>query len=53
LKSKRCDAVETIECIVMEQLLAIPKSEFEMCFQHWQEQWNKSFHTEAAYFEGD
>jgi hypothetical protein len=34
------------------QMLAIPKHEFERCFQHRQEQQNKCIHAEGAYFEG-
>jgi len=30
-----------IICGKMIQLLSIPKTEFTMCFQHWQECWNK------------
>jgi len=35
------------------QLLAVPKSEFERCFQQWKEWWNNCLWAKETYFEGD
>jgi hypothetical protein len=53
VKGKRFDDVETVEPNAMEQLLEIPKIEFQRCFHHWQDQWIKCVHTEGEYFESD
>jgi hypothetical protein len=37
----------------MEVLLAIPKTEVEEFFQHWQEQCYKCIYSEGANFEED
>jgi hypothetical protein len=50
LKGTSFDDVETIEQNAAEQLFLIPETEFEMCFQCWQEQWNNCIHAEQAYF---
>jgi hypothetical protein len=36
-----------------EQILKIPETQFERYFKHWQEWWNRSVHSEQAYFECD
>jgi hypothetical protein len=51
LKGTRFDDLEKIEHNATEQLLAVPKTEFERGFQHWQEWCNKCGHAEGAYFE--
>jgi hypothetical protein len=40
LKGRRFDDVETMEHIVLEQLLVIPEIKFESCSNHYQEEWN-------------
>jgi len=41
-----------VETDAVEQLVIIPKTEFESCFQHWQKCWNICVCSEGAYFEG-
>jgi predicted nucleic acid-binding Zn ribbon protein len=37
---------------VMQQLLEIPKTEYERCFQQWKKYWNKCIQAEGAYVKG-
>jgi hypothetical protein len=37
----------------MQQLLEIPKADYEMCFQQWKSYWIKCIQAEEAYFEGN
>ena len=53
LKGTRFESREDIMRNAMEQLLTIPKTEFQKCFQQWQEHWQKCVHSQGAYFEGD
>jgi hypothetical protein len=44
--------MEAIQYSMMEQVMAVPKAEFKMHFQHWQEQWNKCVCAEGAQLKG-
>jgi len=37
---------------VMQQLLEIPKTEHETCFQQWKKHWNKCIQADGAYVKG-
>jgi len=37
---------------VMQQLLEIPKTEYERCFQQWKKHLNKCIQAEGAYAKG-
>ena len=36
-----------------QELLAIPKSTFQKCFEDWKKRWHKYIMSEGGYFEGD
>ncbi|GFU14320.1 HTH_48 domain-containing protein [Trichonephila clavipes] len=45
--------IETIKQNSTQQLQAIPKSEFQKCFEDWKHHWAKCVTANGAYFEGD
>lgn len=53
LKGRRFEDVTTIKQKAIEQLLTIPKNDFQSCFQEWQQRWAKCVASQGRYFEGD
>lgn len=53
LRGTRFDSVESIKQKSKEVLMAIPKSEYEKCFQEWVKCWHKCIAVRGEYFEGD
>ncbi|GFX24616.1 putative DD34D transposase [Trichonephila clavipes] len=53
LKGHRFQDIETKKQNSTQQLRAIPKSEFQKCFENWKHHWAKCVTANGAYFEGD
>ena len=52
LKGKRFDDIETIQSNATRELKAIPKSEFQDCFEKWKHRWNRVIQSSGDYFKG-
>ena len=52
-KSKRFARIEEIKENSQQELLAIPNSTFQNCFEEWKKSWHKCIISEGGYFEGD
>jgi len=52
MKGHRFDYVEEIQANVTRQLRAIAQNDYQRCFHHWQERWNKCTQAQGHYFEG-
>jgi hypothetical protein len=53
LKGRRFQDVNEIQEQPLTVLHAIPKSQFQLCFQQWQKHWPRCINSEGEYFEGD
>ena len=53
LKGRRFTAIYDIKSASLKQLKAIPKIEFEKCFEDWKKRWHKCTIYNRDYFEGD
>jgi hypothetical protein len=53
LKGRRLQDVTEIQEQSLKVLQAIPKSQFQRCFQQWQKRWTRCINSEGKYFEGD
>ena len=53
MKGKRFAAIEEIKEKSKQELLAIPKSAFQKCFEDWKKRWHKCIISEGDYFEGN
>jgi hypothetical protein len=53
LKGRRFQNVTEIQEQSLAALNAIPKSQFQRCFQQWQKRWTRCINSEGEYFEGD
>jgi hypothetical protein len=53
LKGRRFQDVTEIQEQSLAVLYAIPKSQFQRCFQQWQKRWTPCINSEDEYFEGD
>jgi hypothetical protein len=53
LKGRRSQDVTEIQEQSLIVLHAIPKSQFQWCFQQWQKRWTRRINPEGEYFEGD
>jgi hypothetical protein len=53
LKVSRFESQEDIMKNVTAQLLAIPKQDFQKCFQQWKDRWVKCVESQGNYFKGD
>jgi hypothetical protein len=53
LKERRFQDVTEIQEQSLTVLHAIPKSQFQRCFQQWQKHWFRCINSEGEYFEGD
>lgn len=52
LKGHRFDDKETVETNTTNALKAIPKNEFQDCFQKWKGRWKRILQSNGDYFEG-
>ena len=53
IKGRRFTAIDDIKSALLKQLKAIPKIEFEKCFEDWKKRWHKYIISNGGYFEGD
>lgn len=53
LRGTRFDSVEAIKQKSQDELMNIPKSDFEKCFLNWIKRWRMCIATGGEYFEGD
>ena len=53
MKGNRVITIEEIKEKSKQDLLALPKSAFQKCFQDWKKRWHKCIISEGGYFEGD
>jgi hypothetical protein len=53
LKGHRFQDVTEIQEQSLTVLHAIPKSQFQRCFQQWQKRWTRCINSEGEYFEVD
>ena len=53
MKSKRFATIEEIKEKSKQELLVIPKSAFQKCFEDWKKRWHKCIISEGGYFEGN
>ena len=52
LKGQRFDDKRMVENNAASVLKAIPKSEFQDCFEKWKHRWNRVIQSSGDYFEG-
>jgi hypothetical protein len=52
-KGRRFQNVTEIQEQSLTVLHAIPKSQFQRCFQQWQKRWSRFVNSEVEHFEGD
>ena len=52
LKGQQFDDKTTVENNATSVLKAIPKSEFQDCFEKWEHRWNRVIESSGDYFEG-
>ena len=53
LKGRRFTAIDDIKSASLKEPKAIPKIEFEKCFEDWKKRWHKCIISNGDYFEGD
>ena len=53
LKDRRFTAIDDFKSASLKELKAIPKIEFEKCFEDWKKRWHKCIISHGDYFEGD
>ena len=53
MKGKRFAKIKEIKAKSKQELLAIPKSAFQKCFEDWKKRWHKCIICEGGYFDGD
>ena len=53
LKGHRFTAIDDIKRASLKELKAIPKIEFQKCFEDWKKRWHKYIISNGDYFEGD
>ena len=53
LKCRRFTAINGIKSASLKELKAIPKIEFEKCFEDWKKRWHKCIISNVDYFGGD
>uniref|UniRef100_A0A1B6IQK1 Tc1-like transposase DDE domain-containing protein n=1 Tax=Homalodisca liturata TaxID=320908 RepID=A0A1B6IQK1_9HEMI len=51
LKGTRFESREAIMKKTTADLMAMPKSDFQDCFQKWKRRWNRCVASQGAYFE--
>ena len=50
LKGRRFTAIDDIKSASLKELKAIPKIEFEKCFEDWKKRWHKCIISNGDYF---
>ena len=53
LKGRHFGTVENIEKVVTDQLKAIPVSDFQRCYEEWEQRLRQCVASQGDYFEGD
>ena len=53
LKGRHFTAIDDIKSASLKELKAIPKIEFEKCFEDWKKRWQKCIISNGDYYEGD
>ena len=53
LKGRRFIAIHDIKSASLKELEAIPKIEFEKCFEDWKKRWRKCIISNGDYFESN
>ena len=53
MKRKPFATIEEIKEKPKQELLAIPESALQKCFEDWKKRWHKCTISERGYFEGD
>ena len=53
LKGRRFTAIDDTKSASLKELKAIPKIEFEKCFEDWKMRWHKCIISNGDYFESD
>lgn len=53
LRGHRFDTIEEIRTESLRALKAIPKIDFNNCFEDWKKRWHKCIVSGGEYFEGD
>jgi len=53
LRGHRFDTIEEIRTESLRALKAIPKIDFNNCFENWKKRWHKCIVSGGEYFEGD
>ena len=53
MKGKRLATIDEIKSESKKELMTIPKSAFQKCFEDWKKDWHKCIISEGDYFEGD
>ena len=53
MKGRDFTAIDDIKSASLKELKAIPKIEFEKCFEDWKKRWHKCIISNGDYFEGD
>ena len=53
LKGRRFTAIDDIKSASLKELKAIPKIEFDKCFEDSKKRWHKCIISNGDYFEGD
>ena len=51
-KGRRFTAIGDIKRASLKELKAIPKIEFEKCFEDWKKRWHKCIISNGDYFDG-
>ena len=51
MKGKRFVTIEEIKDKTKQELLAIPKTALQKCFENWEKRWHKCILSEGNYFE--
>lgn len=53
LKGRRFDSIEDIQVESQRVLNTLHPSDFQECFQKWEQRWDRCIHARGDYFEGD
>jgi len=53
LKGRRFTSIDDIKSASLKDLQAIPKIEFQKCFEDWKKRWHKCIISSGDYFEGN
>ncbi len=51
-RGRRFTSIDETECASLEELKAIPKIEFQNCFEDWKKHWHECILSNGDYFKG-